>query len=116
VENITRSAQELLKMSCYVASSQIDSHYCVRNGEAFEHWANMAHAISTIKHEPTCLSSSIQAQHCLLLEEDLWRSKLFEENVCGFDSVVVWVKWWLRQENWMFLWRDFEFVKDMVPE
>ena len=41
----------------------------------------MAHAITAVENDAGSLAPRIQTEHSLLLEEDLWRAKLFKKLV-----------------------------------
>lgn len=84
--------------------------------ETLKNWTAMTNTISTIKYEPWSLTSSIQTQYCLLLEKDFWGAKLFKEDISCFDSIAVWIKWRLRQQNRVFFWWCFQFIKNMSPK
>jgi hypothetical protein len=82
-----------------ISASKINPHYSIVDGKTFKDWRSVAYTISAIKDQTGCLSSCIKTQNCLLLELDLWSSKLFEKDVGCLDSIGVGVKRWLSQEN-----------------
>ena len=103
-------------MLCHVSASQINSLNGIANGETLEYWTAVAHAIAAIENDTRCLTPRVQTKHGLLLEEDLWRAKLFEKDVCGFHTITVWVQWWLCEEDWMLLSRHLELIEDVTPQ
>ena len=103
-------------MLCHVSASQINSLNGIANGETLEYWTGVAHAIAAIENDTRRLTPRVQTKQGLLLEEDLWRAKLFEKDVCGFHTITVWVQWWLCEEDGVLLGRCLQLIEDMSPE
>ena len=102
-------------MPCYIPSTEVYFLDSVIDRESFEYRTAMADAVSTIQHQTRCLSSSIKTQYCLLLEKDFRRSKLFEEDICCFDPIIVWIEWRLSKQNWVLLGRGLELIENVAP-
>jgi hypothetical protein len=79
-------------MLCDVSASNVDPLYSIIDGETLKHRTAMAHTISAIEHKSRGFTTSIKTQNCLLLEKDFGSSKLLEEDVCGFNSIVKWIQ------------------------
>lgn len=52
----------------------------------------------------------------MLLEKDLWCSKLLEENICSFNSVAKWIERWLSKQDRMLLGLHLQLVKNVAPK
>lgn len=76
----------------------------------------MTHSITAIENDTRSLTSCIKTENSLLLEEDLWRAKLFKKDVCSFYTIAIGIEWWFSKKNRMFFSGCFQFIKDMSPE
>lgn len=99
-----------------VSSSNINSLDCIIDRKSLENRAAMANTVATIKNESGSLSSGVQTQDSLLLEEDLWDTKLLKENIGSLCTVIVRIKWWVCEQDRMLFWRDFELIENMAPK
>lgn len=86
-----------------VSSSEINTHASIVNSETFEHRSGVTNSVSTVKHQTCSLTSGVQTEDSLLLEEELWCSELFKEQICRFYSVLDRVEWCLSQQDRVFL-------------
>lgn len=116
VEDVARAPQEELEVLRHIATTDVDSLDGIVDREAFEDWTAMANAVAAVQDHAGRLTTSIQAEHGLLLEENLRRAKFLEENVCCLDPIAVWIEWWLCQKNGMLLGRDLELIEDVSPQ
>lgn len=103
VENVTSSSQQKLQMLCDIPSSKINSLDSIVDGETFEDWTAVADSITAIQDDTRCLTTSVETEDSLLLEEDLWRSEFLEKDISGLDTIAVRIQWWFSQKNRMFL-------------
>ena len=99
-----------------ISSSNINSLDCIIDRKSFEDRTTMANTVTTIKNEAGSLTSGVQTQDSLLLEEDLRDAKLLKENVGSLCAVIVRIKWWICQQNGMLFWRNLELIKNMAPK
>lgn len=116
VENVTSSSQQKLQMLCDIPSSKINSLDSIVDGETFEDWTAVADSITAIQDDTRCLTTSVETEDSLLLEEDLWRSEFLEKDISGLDTIAVRIQWWFSQKNRMFLGRDLKLIEDMPPK
>ena len=116
MENMSRSSQEQLKMFGDISSSNVNSLNSIIDRKSFENRTTMANAVTTIKNEAGSLTSCVQTQDSLLLEENLRDAKLLEENVGSLTAVIVRIKWWICQQYRMLFWRDLELIENMAPK
>lgn len=116
VEDVASPPQQELQVLRDIASAKVYSLYRIVDGEAFKDWAGMANTVSAIQDDARRLTTSVQTEHGLLLEEYLRRAKLLKEDVCSFHSITVWIERWLCQKNGVLLGGDLQFVEDMSPK
>lgn len=116
VEHVASTSEEELEVFGDITASEIDSLYSIIDREAFEYGTAMAHTISAIEYYTGGLTTSVETQDSLLLEEDFGRAKFLEKDVCSFYSVAVWIQWWLSQKDRMLLWRYLKLIKNMSPK
>ena len=76
----------------------------------------MTDSISAIKHDSRGLSSGVETEYTLLLEKNLGRAELLEEDVCGLNSVAEGVQGWLCQQDRVLLGRGLELIEHVPPE
>ena len=50
-----------------------------------------------------------------MLEENLRSTESLKEDIGSLGSIAEWIQWWLSQQNWMLLGRNFEFIENMPP-
>ena len=100
----------------HISASDVNSLNRIVDGETFEHRSAVTHTIAAVQHKAGGFATSVQTQHCLLLEKDFGGSKLLKEYVCSLSSITEWIEWWLRQQYWMFLGLDFKLCEHMLPE
>lgn len=98
-----------------VSASNIDPLYGVADREAFEYRRAMAHTISAVEYDARCLTSGIETQDTLLLEENLGRAELLKEDVSRLNSIAEGVEWWLGQQDRVLLGRGLELVEHVSP-
>ena len=103
VEDIACSPEEELEMLGDISASEVNSLNSIIDRKAFENGTAMAYTVTAIKYNTGGLTTCVETQNSLLLEEDFGRAKLFEKDVCCLNSITVWVQWWLRQKNRMLL-------------
>ena len=116
VKHVSTPSKQKLQMLGHISSSNVDPLNSVVDWESLENWTAMAYSISAIENQSWGFTTSIKTQHCLLLEKDLGSSKLLEENICGFNSVVKWIQRWLSKQDRMFLGLHLQLVKNMAPK
>jgi len=116
MEDVAGSSEQELQVLGHIPATKVNSLDGIVDGEAFEDWAAMAHTITAVKDDSGCLTTGIQAQDGLLLEEDLGSAELLKEDVCGFDAIAVWVEWRLRQQDRVLLRRHLQLVEHVSPE
>ena len=97
MENVPTPSQKQLQMLGYVSATNVNSLDCIINRKSLKYGTAMAHTIAAVEYESGGFSSRVQTEDCLLLEKYFGCAKFFEEDVCGFDTVVKWIKRWLRQ-------------------
>lgn len=81
----------------HISTANIDALNAVVYREAFEDGCAMAAAITTVEHKARGLSTGVQRENGLLLEEDLGRAERLEEDVRRLRAVAVRIQWWLGQ-------------------
>lgn len=116
MEDVAGPPQQKLEVLCDVAASEVDSLYGIVDGEAFEDWAAMANTVTAIQDDARRLTTSVETEHGLLLEEYLRRTKLLKKDVGCLHAIAVWIERWLGQKNGVLLGGDLELVKDMPPK
>lgn len=116
VEDVAGSSEQQLQVLGHITATEVNSLDGVVDGEAFEDWAAMAHTITTVKDDSGCLTTRIQAQDGLLLEEDFWSAELLKEDVRSFDAIAVRVEWRLRQQDRVLLRRHLQLVEHVSPQ
>jgi hypothetical protein len=116
MKNIATPPEQQLEMLRHISPADVNSLNGIIDGETFEYRTTMADAITAVEDQARGFSSGIQTKDCLLLEKYFGGSKLLEEYVCSLSSIVEWVEWWLRQQNWMLFWLHFELTEDMLPQ
>lgn len=97
----------------HVSSTYVDSLASVVDCETLEDRGSMADTITAIEDQASCLTSGVQTENCLLLEEELWCRKFLKEQVSCLNSVLNGVEWCLSQQDRMFLGGDLQLIKDM---
>lgn len=103
-------------MLSHVSTANIDTLNSVVDGIAFEDGRAMAAAVTGIENQSGRVTARIQTQHSLLLEEDLGRAELLEEDVCRLRSIVVRVERWLSKKDGMLLGRHLQLVEYVAPK
>jgi hypothetical protein len=116
MENVSRSSQKQLQVLGDISSSNVDSLDCVIDRKALENWTTMANAVTTIQDEAGSLTSGVQTQDSLLLEENLRDAELLEENIGSLCAVIVRVEWRICEQNGMLFGRNLELIKNMAPK
>lgn len=116
VEHVAGSPQEQLQMLRHVPAAEIDSLNGIADREALEDGTAMADTVAAIEDDARSLSSGIQTQDGLLLEENLWRAKLLEKDVCSLHAITVRIQWRLSQKNRMLLRRGLQLIENMPPK
>lgn len=116
MENVSRPSQKQLQVLGDISSSNVDSLDCVIDRKALENWTTMANAVTTIQDEAGSLTSGVQTQDSLLLEENLRDAELLEENVGSLCAVIVRVERWVCEQNGMLFGRNLELIKNMAPK
>lgn len=99
-----------------ISSSNINSLDCIIDRKSLEDRTTMANTVTTIKNEAGSLTSGVQTQDSLLLEENLRDAKLLEENVGSLCAVIVRIKWWICQQNGMLFWRNLQLIEYVAPK
>ena len=116
VEHVALSPQQQLQVLGHISPANVDALDAVINREAFKDGRAVAAPIATVKNESGGLSTGVQRENGLLLEEDLGRAERLEEDVRRLRAVAVRVQWRLSQQDRMLLGRDLELIEDMSPD
>ena len=116
VEHIALSAEQQLQVLRHVSTANIDTLNSIVDSVALVDGRAVAAAVTGIEHQASRVTTRIQTQDSLLLEEDLRRAELLKEDVGRLSSIVVRVERRLSEKDGMLLRRDLQLVEYVAPK